>query len=103
MSDWVDINKIKPALGQDVLIYRQWCSPPSKYYSEYILASYIKNPYDKRRNCFVQKQDKLKKTPLFITRVTHWMSLPNPPEKIEENMLETTAVSMVGEMFGGNK
>ena len=103
MGDWVDFTKVKPALGQDVLIYRQWSSPPNKHYSEYILASYIKNPYDKRRNCFVKTQDKISRTPMFINRVTHWMPLPNPPEKVVENIPEATARSIVCEMFGGNK
>lgn len=103
MSDWIDLNKVKPTLGQDVLIFRQWGSPPNKHYTEYILASYIKNPYDKRRNCFVKTQDKVNRTPMFINRVTHWMPLPKPPEKLEENIPETTAMSMVGEMFGGSK
>jgi len=53
MHIWEDFTKVKPKLGQDVLIYRQGYGGHKNYYSSFHVASYVKNPYDKRRYCCV--------------------------------------------------
>lgn len=98
---WNDLSKIKPSLGQDVLIYRQGYGAHGNYYFDYFLASYVRNPYDKRKYCFVPKLEKEKATPWIYTKITHWMPLPEPPEKIKiEDIAQPTASSMVRELFG---
>ena len=101
MNEWNDFSKIKPKLGDYVLIFRQGYGLHKNYYSDYCVAVYIKNPYDKRRYSFVSPSEKNSNTPWIYTKVTHWMSLPAPPEKIRlADVPKSTAASMVQELFG---
>jgi len=102
MDTWEDFTKVKPKLGQDILIYRQGYGGHNNYYSDYQVASYVKNPYDKRRYCFVPNTEKKKNSPWIYTKVTHWMLLPTPPEKIaiEIDRVKNTAVGWIQETFG---
>jgi len=102
MREWNDFTKNKPKLGQDVLVYRQGYGLHHNYYYDYYVASYIRNPYDKRRYCFVPTLEKDKCTPWIYTKVTHWMELPEPPTqiKIEEEQLKQNASGWLQETFG---
>jgi len=101
MSEWKDLNKIKPDVGQDVLIYRQGYGNHNNYYFDYHVASYVRNPYDKRRYCFVPKVEKEKYSPWIYTKVSHWMTLPIPPNKIElDEKSKDSCASMVQEILG---
>jgi len=99
--EWIDINKTKPKLGEDVLIYRQGYGEHKNYYYDYVVASYIRNPYDKRRYCFVPVLQKKNTTPWIYTKVTHWMYLPTPPKPItlEEDQKGNTASGCLKEFY----
>jgi len=75
---WLNARKKKPALGQEVLIFRQGYGIAGNYWSSYELAVYMLNPYDRRRRAFVQSL-----YPWLHKGVTHWMPLPAPPEKVK--------------------
>lgn len=89
--DWIDINKQKPTLNSEVLIFCQgYDITGTHYWNHYELGTYIIHPYDKRRKLFVQgisinreKDGSIYGSPWVYRGVTHWMPLPSPPSKID--------------------
>jgi len=80
---WIDVNKRKPALGTEVLIFCQGYSIRGEdYWSHYEKATFTKFPFDRRRRAFVKNDDS--SYPWVYRDVTHWMPLPDPPPRISK-------------------
>jgi hypothetical protein len=79
---WFDIKKRKPVLGETVLVFEQGYSSQGNYWSQYEVATYITNPYDRRRRIFTPWLQAVLPTPWDYDDVTHWMPLPKPPNKL---------------------
>ena len=84
MSKWINIRKKKPKLGDTVLVFEQGYGEQGNYWSNYYIATYIKNPHDKRKYVFAdQIQVAIKERwPWVYWNVTHWMPLPDAPPQI---------------------
>lgn len=93
MNKWLSYPKYKPALEQEVLVFRQgYDISGTRYWSTYELAVYDINPADRRTKCFfrslnyrVDKRDGSFNGTWYHTGVTHWMPLPTPPEQISKS------------------
>jgi hypothetical protein len=92
--EWYDIRKRKPKLGETALIFCQGYDITGKHYwSDYHIGTWIKKPYDRRQRVFgdalhvklamVYKDESLRDVWVY-TDVTHWMPLPQSPEKVRK-------------------
>lgn len=82
---WTDLNKCKPELGETVLIFQQGYGANDDYWSCIEIAIFIKNPNNMRKRVFADPKNVSIGgiSPWIFTDVTHWMHLPDKPEKIE--------------------
>ena len=80
---WNNIDKEKPNLGDTVLVFDQGYGENNNYYYRYKIATYIRQPNDKRKKVFADAlQVKIEERfPWIYKNVTHWMALTKPPKK----------------------
>lgn len=79
---WFNIKQHKPKLGEILLIFRQGYSSTGEYYSSYVVAEYMKDPFDRRTRAFGTPGCPPPSAWLY-SNVTHWMRLVPPNEKVE--------------------
>jgi len=79
---WNKFPNKKPKMGQEVLVFCDGYSVHDKYWCDYYLAIFVKNPYDRRRWAFAQSVDIRVGSdhPWLYDRVKYWMELPEKPE-----------------------
>ena len=77
MAEWISVAERLPTLGEEVLVYYQWMNPPDKYSiardSMHIHDISMQPVWKKHLNC----------------RVSHWMQLPQPPQKAEATITDS--------------
>jgi hypothetical protein len=91
---WNRYPQRKPDIGQKVLIFTQgYDVTGTRYWSDYEIAVYVINPHDKRKRAFAnatqwevesRRDGSILRDVWLYRGVTHWMPLPEPPEKISK-------------------
>lgn len=89
-NNWNKYPNKKPNIGQEVLIFCQgYDITGERYWSDFELAIYDKNVFDKRKNTFYKSLDyQFGKLDNHLggawqyKDVTHWIPLPESPLKI---------------------
>lgn len=93
--NWISLKKQKPELKQMVLVFEQGYDKTGKHYwSDFRLAVYDIDYSDKRKKAFypaleyrvTSREDGSTMPGMWHERaVTHWMPLPDPPDRISRD------------------
>ena len=93
-SGWIPVAQRHPELGQIVLVFCQGFGARGRYWSDCVLAAFDRDFGDRRTPAFynaldykinkVQADDDSLVSSIWKYRgVTHWMPLPEAPERIK--------------------
>ncbi len=81
---WINIKKKKRQLNETCLIYMQGIGEAGNHWDDHVVAAYVIYPWDRCRKCFIPSlhHQNDATNPWVFDKVTHWMSLPEPPGRI---------------------